>query len=54
VTTDVGHLSVETRFRAHTTFAGVSSAAGIHPQRRFSSSPSRRQLSHFHPAWFEC
>jgi len=52
VTIEVGHVSVETRRRAHTTFGGVSSAAGIHPQRRFNSSPPRRQLSHFHAAWF--
>jgi hypothetical protein len=49
----VGHLSVETRLLAHTTFGGVSSAAGIHAQRRLNSRPACLQLSHFHAAWFE-
>jgi len=50
---DVGHSSVETSLLAHTIFGGVSSAAGIHPQRRLNSRPACLQLSHFHPAWFE-
>jgi hypothetical protein len=50
---EVGHSSVETRFLAHTTLVGVSSAAGSHPHRRLISSPLDLQLSHLHAAWFE-
>jgi hypothetical protein len=53
VTKDFGQTVVAALLRAHTTRAGVSSAAGIQPHLRFVSRPALRHVAHSQPAWLE-
>jgi hypothetical protein len=53
VMNDCGHVSMPIVLRAQTIRAGPCRSLGSHPQRRLSSRPDFRQLSHFQPAWLE-
>lgn len=53
VTIDFGQRNVTASPRTHTGRTGCSSWVLIQAQRRALAKPLRRQVSHFHAAWFE-